>query len=409
MATAVATEPIADALTARRNAIVDAAVESFLARIPGYRDASATVVEDARRHTEEHHDLLCDVLRRGREVKPRELAFIERHAARRARQGISLADFLAAFRAYHTIVWQAVLETSRAGGPAAEQALAAAGTVIGYVDLVTTHASAAYLDAQQLLLADSDRVRRDLLEDLLADGSPQTAAGLAAAREAGLTPDARRVLIAAVPADTTGEPGALSRAANTLAVALRGRHAPLAVTRHGEIVLVRAQAAGERPALRAPLTKACEQAAKQGVTLAVGVSTVRDGTAALGAAYREASVALRRVAATGGGVLSLPDMSAFEYLTLRNDAAARRLIAPEIEAFVAEDREHGGHLIATLLAYADADLNAKAAAEALLIHPNTAHYRLARIAEKTGSDLRRLPDVIDLLIAIRLTSPDEGS
>jgi sugar diacid utilization regulator len=73
----------------------------------------------------------------------------------------------------------------------------------------------------------------------------------------------------------------------------------------------------------------------------------------------------------------------------------------------AEDREHGGHLIATLLASADADLNAKAAAEALLIHPNTAHYRLARIAEKTGSDLRRLPDVIDLLIAIRLTSPDE--
>jgi sugar diacid utilization regulator len=409
MATAVATEPIAAALTARRNAIVDAAVESFLARIPGYRDASATVVEDARRHTEEHHDLLCDVLRWGREVKPRELAFIERHAARRARQGISLADFLAAFRAYHTIVWQAVLETSRAGGPAAEQALAAAGTVIGYVDLVTTHASAAYLDAQQLLLADSDRVRRDLLEDLLADGSPQTAAGLAAAREAGLTPDARRVLIAAVPADTTGEPGALSRAANTLAVALGGRHAPLAVTRHGEIVLVRAQAAGGRPALRAPLTKACERAAKQGVTLAVGVSTVRDGTAALGAAYREASLALRRVAASGGGVLSLPDMSAFEYLTLRHDDAARRLIAPEIEAFVAEDREHGAHLIATLLAYADADLNAKAAAEALLIHPNTAHYRLARIAEKTGSDLRRLPDVIDLLLAIRLTSPDEAS
>jgi len=53
---------------------------------------------------------------------------------------------------------------------------------------------------------------------------------------------------------------------------------------------------------------------KQEVTLAVGVSTVRDGTAAVGAAYREASLALRRVAATGGGVLSLPDMRAFEYL-----------------------------------------------------------------------------------------------
>ena len=403
MAVVVATELIAEALAADRDALVDAAVAGYLARIPGYRDASGAIVEDARRHTEEHHDLLCDVLRRGSAVRPRELEFIERHAARRARQGIALADFLAAFRTYHTIVWAAVLDASRAGGAAAEQALAAAGSVIGYVDAVTTRASAAYLDAQQLLLADSDRVRRDLLEDLLDAGSPQTAAGLAAAREAGLEPEARCVVIAAVPTKAPSDEGALPRAANSLATALRGRHTPLAVTRHGEIVLVRVEAAGERPALRAPLEKACERAAKQGVTLAVGVSTVRDGTAALGAAYREASLALRRVATTGGGVLSLPDLSAFEYLTLRNDAAARRLIAPEIEAFVAEDRAHGGHLIETLLAYADADLNAKAAAEALLIHPNTAHYRLARIAEKTGSDLRRLPDVIDLLIAIRLT------
>jgi DNA-binding PucR family transcriptional regulator len=137
------------------------------------------------------------------------------------------------------------------------------------------------------------------------------------------------------------------------------------------------------------------------VRLAVGVSTVQDSPAALAGAYREASQALRRVAATGG-VLSLPDLSAFEFLTLRDDAVARRLIAPEIERFVAEDRDHGGQLIDTLLAYAEADLNAKAAAERLLIHVNTAHYRLGRIAEKTGCDLRRLPDVIDLLIAVRL-------
>ena len=107
-------------------------------------------------------------------------------------------------------------------------------------------------------------------------------------------------------------------------------------------------------------------------------------------------------------MLSLPDLSAFEYLTLRDDAVARRLIAPEIERFVAEDRARGGRLIRTLLAYADADLNAKAAAEALLIHVNTAHHRLGRIAERTGRDLRRLSDVIDLLIAIRLTDRPQG-
>jgi DNA-binding PucR family transcriptional regulator len=136
--------------------------------------------------------------------------------------------------------------------------------------------------------------------------------------------------------------------------------------------------------------------------LAVGVSTAQDGVAALAHAYREASMALGGLGPRAG-VLSLPEMSAFEYLMLRGDEVARRLIAPEIERFVAEDREQGGPLTRTLLAYAEADLNAKAAAEKLLIHVNTAHYRLARIAEKTGCDLRRLPDVIDLVIAIRLS------
>jgi sugar diacid utilization regulator len=198
--------------------------------------------------------------------------------------------------------------------------------------------------------------------------------------------------------------GALARCASRLAQALRGRDAPLAVTRHGEIVLARALAPGERPALREPLERACEQIAAGGTVLAVGVSTVQPDPATLGAAYREASEALTRVARTGG-VLSLPDLSAFEYLTLRHDPVAQRLVDPRIERFVAEDRAGGGQLIETLEAYADADLNAKAAAERLLIHVNTAHYRLGRIAEKTGCDLRRLADVIELLIAIRVTGP----
>ena len=408
----MAADLIADALAARRDELVSAALDAYTARISAYRDADPALLEDARAHTETHHDLLCDVLRRDSPVRERELDFVERHAARRARGGIPLADFLEAFRSYHGIVWDAVLDTSRQSRRAADQALAAARTVIGYVDLAATRASAAYLDAQQLLLANRDRVQRDLLEDLLDAGAPRTAAGLAAARAAGLEPDSACVLVAAVPVRAPEDDDALPRAARALASAVRdraepptaaprGRTEPLVVTRRGEIVLVRARAPGERLALRAPLVQACERAASQGVTLAVGVSTVQPGPATLGGAYREASQALRRVADTGG-VLSLPDLSAFEYLTMRNDAAARRLIAPEIERFVAEDRAHGGQLIETLLAYAEADLNAKAAAEKLLIHVNTAHYRLGRIAEKTGCDLRRLSDVIDLLIAIRL-------
>jgi sugar diacid utilization regulator len=396
MVTAAATDRIADVLTARRDELLAEAVEAYVTR-----DADPALVEDARRHTAQHHDLLCDVLRRGRAAEVQELGFLEQCAAMGARRGISLSDFLEAFRSYHTIVWDAVLEASAGSAAAADQALAATRTILAYVELATTQAGAAYLDAQQLLVADSDRVRRDLLEDLLEAGAPQTTAGLAAARAAGLEAGVRFVLVAAVTTGALDDDGALSRAARTLVAAIRGAGEPLAVTRHGEIVLVRLCGPDEHLELQSRLAGACERAASEGIVLAVGASTVHCGLDAVGAAYQEASQAARQVA-EAGGVLSLPDLSAFDYLTVRHDETARRLIPARIARFVSEDRARGGHLITTLLAYAEADMNAKVAAEGLLIHVNTAHYRLGRIAEKTGYDLRRLADVIDLLIAVRL-------
>src|SRR4051812_25894138 len=144
---AVATDLIAEALAGRGDELVSAAVDVYLERIPAYAQAGADVTADARRHTAEHHELLCAVLRRDRPPSDRELEFVERHAARRARQGIPLADFLEAFRSYHNIVWDAVLDFSRQSRTVADQALAATRTVIGYVDRATTRASGAYLDA----------------------------------------------------------------------------------------------------------------------------------------------------------------------------------------------------------------------------------------------------------------------
>jgi sugar diacid utilization regulator len=107
-------------------------------------------------------------------------------------------------------------------------------------------------------------------------------------------------------------------------------------------------------------------------------------------------------------VLALPDLSALEYLTLRSDRTAQRLIAPAIRRFVEEDATGGGALTTTLLAYSAANLNTKVAAQRLFIHVNTAHHRLARIEEKTGCDMRDLADVQELLIAIRLWQHDQA-
>ena len=66
-------------------------------------------------------------------------------------------------------------------------------------------------------------------------------------------------------------------------------------------------------------------------------------------------------------------------------------------------------MIATLREYVACDLNGKRAAENLHIHVNTAHYRLARISERTGCDLRRVADLVEILIAARLAEAAEAA
>ena len=102
-------------------------------------------------------------------------------------------------------------------------------------------------------------------------------------------------------------------------------------------------------------------------------------------------------------------LSAFDYLVLREGPTAQRLIRPEVRRFIAEDAAAGGALITTLMEYAASDLNAKIAAQRLHLHVNTAYYRLERIAERTGCDLRRLSGVMELLIAVRLLGADQAA
>ena len=52
-------------------------------------------------------------------------------------------------------------------------------------------------------------------------------------------------------------------------------------------------------------------------------------------------MALRRGRRAPAACVSLPDMSAFDYLTLREDDTARRMVDPAVERFVAEDLGQG--------------------------------------------------------------------
>jgi hypothetical protein len=402
VATVTGLERVAEMLGARRAELAEQSLREIRDAIPAYAAIDdPAILADVTEHVAENHDALRASLVRGLPVTAEDLAFIRPHAALRARRGVPIEDFLHAFRIGHRVIWDAILQLAEEDVAARSAALLAAKHVIEFIDYASTNAAQTYLEAQQALLAEGDRVRRDLLEDLLAGREPAPGPRLGAARAAGLDTGRRCLLIAAVPVTPLEDAFALRAAASRLARAAGGALRPLAVVRQDEIVLVRALGGEDERKLTAPITDAQRELAAAGTGLAIGVSTAFETTAGLPEAYAEACVAVEALG-SAGGVMALPELSTLDYLTLRGDATAKRLIAPSVRRFVEEDAASGGALTTTLLAYAAANLNAKAAAQNLYIHVNTAHHRLARIEEKTGCDLRDLADVQELLIAIKL-------
>jgi sugar diacid utilization regulator len=141
--------------------------------------------------------------------------------------------------------------------------------------------------------------------------------------------------------------------------------------------------------------------ARDDLPLAMGISTLADGVGELPRACLEARAALQCLDGAPG-IVALPRRSPFTYLALRADDTAGRLVDARVQAFLEEDRARGGVLVQTLRAFVDADLNARALARRLHVHPNTAHYRLARIEQQSGRNPRRVADLLELLIALAL-------
>jgi DNA-binding PucR family transcriptional regulator len=386
---------------------VDDSIAAIQAEIPSYGERDDPAFrENLRAHIAAHYEAVLQSLEEQRTVTREDLMFVRPAATLRARTGVPLRDFMHAFRIGHRHIWGA-LQTGIEDDETKEAAIWTVGPVIDYVNLASTHAAEVYVEVEQLLHAHGERVRRDLLEELLAGRLPEPGPRLEAAREAGLTPEAEHVVVTAVACAEPDDEHALRSAGSAIARACAASAlAPLTVVRRDEIVVVAPADQGRAAALSEPLRAAQARLAGNGLPLAVGVSTVQRGLARVAAAYREASAAREQVGA-GGGVLALPSLSAFDYVTALGGETAQRLVAPRVREFVEEDLSGDGALCGTLLEYVAADMNTKVAAERLFVHVNTARYRLDRIAERTGCDLRRLEDVLELVIAIRLAGARE--
>jgi hypothetical protein len=394
-------ERIAAAVEASLDTIVVAATEAIWAEVPAYGSSHDDQLRaDVAAHVRAIFLAFLAALSTGQPARRADFAVTRQQASRRVAQGITLADFLQAFRIGQLTLWQGVLDAAGDDAGARDAALSVVAQIMQVIELGSTVAGEAYVAAQQHALAEGDRIRRDVLEDLLARRAPGGGPKRALLRAAGLEPDTRLLVAAAALAGDLSEGLTLRDAAPGVSPGRRG----LAVVRQDEIVGITPLPKGSRDGTAAAVTgfrRACADLQRRGIRLAVGVSTVHAGLLEIPEAYAEAQTA-RDGLGGSPGLLALPVLTSFDYLVLRDDETARRLIRPQVRQFVADDVAAGGTLITTLVEFAACDMNAKTAAERLHLHVNTAYYRLERIAMRTGCDLRHLSDVLELLIAVRL-------
>ena len=387
-----------------------AAVAAMSGEIPAYAVQDDRFLADVTDQVTSHYRTNLLTFLDEREVTLEDIAFVRGAAMRRARAGFALEDYINAFRVGQQVLWDAIVAAAGDTEVGRQAALTLATPVMRYADFASTHAGHAYVEFRQHALADADRERRDLLEHLLDGRMPTRGALVAAAQTYGIGPGSRMLVVAATPVASCQDADAPNAARAAIAGAATREARTLVVVRQAEILAVPTLGPDADPAgLCDQLDGVHDWLRREGMPVAMGISTVTEDVGELPRAYLEARRALESVS-QDGGLAALPRLSPFRYLALHADDTARRLVDPRVRTFLREDAARGGVLTATLRAFAEANLNLRVAAEHLFVHPNTAQYRLRRIEERTGRNPRHIDELLDLLVAIavRDAGPSQG-
>jgi DNA-binding PucR family transcriptional regulator len=382
--------------------IVAGAVDAQFKRVAFYRTA---VVDGLEREVTENVSatfrMFLTNLSEGRPFSDDDFTVNQRHAVRRVRQRIPLQAFLQALRVGQIALWEGVLGAAHDDPQCQQAALTMVEPLLQLVEIASAEGAESYLEAQSQQLAEIDRLRRDLLEDLLARVDVSASPKQALLRAAGLESGRQFVVFLARPV----APVVAGRSL-TDAVAVLGRGdmtaSGLTIARQDEIVGVLPVPVTGQVSVVTRLELAVEELSKRGIDLAVGMSTGHAVLAECSDAYAEASHAHDALHGKRG-TLALPALGVLDYLVLRADDTARRLIRPKLREFIADDEANNTELVKTVLVYVANDLNATASAKQMHMHVNTFYYRLDSIAKRAGCDLHRLAELQELVVAIRLS------
>jgi hypothetical protein len=398
---------VGEALAGRYAEIGEAIADRVFEEIPGYGSAAPELIADLRAGATATAEVLARAFAEGSTLRREDLAFLRAVAARRAHQGISLEEFIHAYRVALLAIWDACADEASRLKISREAGFALARSAIDAIDMITTQAAEAYLREENRLRTQSGRSARDLVERLI-DGQPVDPRQRHSAAP-GLDPTGRLLTVVGRVEQTTLPVGdALQLARDVLEESMSlGAVRPLATIRHGELVLI---SGGTSPragiaSLRAARERTIEE---HDVDLRYGVGVPSQGFASVQQAYREAALSLSYTSATRP-IVSLDDLSSLECAVIGATATTKAVIASKGNGLRALSDDDVTTAVATIRAFSNADLNVAKAAEQMHVHPNTVRYRLQQIATKTGHDPRTFTGLVDLVCILEMAGDEQQS
>jgi hypothetical protein len=221
------------------------------------------------------------------------------------------------------------------------------------------------------------RLRRDIVEDLLAGTDPESVLVRARGLRYDLDRPHRVVLVDAKPHSRGRESlfRAVRRAAEDLGVG------SLLVNRAGAVVLL-AHTDVRWDKLRSSIERG------EGIEACRVVAGGRcSSPAGFPQSYREAQLA-RSMMRPNTRTLCFDDLGVFRIFSQVTDPVHLEQLANDwLGALIDYDREHDADLVQTVSAYMECGGNQEQTSEALIIHRSTLKYRLKRIREISGHDL----------------------
>jgi sugar diacid utilization regulator len=369
--------------------------------------ANPDVVPELRRHLEELVSELCRLLSGS---APGDFVFVSDYAQRRARQRFPLEALLHAYRCSHRIISSRIRDAALAVADSSAQVrrvvAAAADFAFEYTDVISTIATSEYVEHTRLLAeAEGDR-RTELLNTLLSGYDESDSRTAQLLRRSGYLEQRQSfcVLVArSVNPTEMKNPARAQRMVEAISQTLRDTPVRLLVGVRDELVTIVMSGTRRLSGWTAPQSLLAERVYPRllqvGPAALIGLSNDAPSTSHIRRAHNEARLALDFASVTDR-VMPYSRIP-FRQMLIRHARDNIQSALPAwLEALQVADRKARGSLSKTLLAYANANMNALQTAKDLSVHPNTIYSRVQRISDLTGKNALAYHDLTELLLAI---------